>query len=190
MNQTDAQKQFEDGLAEFEMQDCKNQEPEALTDLSWIGRRIRLITDEVEKTVEYEKAETEKISACCNARCLTLSSYIEDLGSMAKNVLVAHGYAADGKLKSYKMPGIGKFSMGLTREAVDESAYKDMTAEEQKALQAEQPSLFSERVSIAPNKGFILELLKDDALKTSGARVERAGFRLRERAETFKFKEE
>ena len=189
MNQdamTKEQREFEDALIEFEK--AQAPEPKTLNDLSWIARQIKALEYRIAMTQTYRATEIEKIAACAGDIIEKKQEQINSLTIMAMNFLKSEGYCyADKKLRTFSLPGLGKFAFSTTRESVNIDDYNDLSDDEKTQLQKEFPQRFNAFVKISPNKTNILAELTNIV---DNVVPQLKGFHINHKQETFKFKGE
>ena len=159
------------------------QEPESLTDLSWMGRAIRDNNRKIENFKNFCAKELEKIKACSDRAIEKLEEDNHRLEGMASGVMKAHDYSYDDKnMRKYQMQGIGVFRFRITRESVDTHDYDMFDEDARLEAQEKFPDGFKTKVTISPDKKVIADTLK------GGNEV--WGFKLKPKFEKFEFKGE
>lgn len=172
---------FENALIDFEK--AQAPKPKTLTDLSWIARQITALERRIAMTQKYRAIEVERIASCAGDIIEKKQAQIDSLTIMAMNFLKTEGYCYDNKkLRTFHLEGIGKFAFSTSRESVNADDYNDFDDGKTEAWHIAHKNFSVTNVRVTANKTLIMSELKD------GKKV--PGFRINQKQETFKFKEE
>ena len=158
---------------------------DTMESLPIMARNLRKINFEIERIKIFEKQELSRIKESCEHRINGLLTQTNYWKSIAKQVLDSNGYVygSDKAMCKYEMPSVGIFRYSTTRQKVDTEMFDAMSEEDRLIHQDGYPDCFTTKITVAPNKKRIAELLQEDG------NVPR-GFSLTDKQETFDFKEQ
>ena len=156
---------------------------DSMNSLPIMARNLRKINFEIERIKIFEKQELSRIKESCEHRIDGLLTQTNYWKSIAKQVLDRNGYVygSDKAMCKFEMPGVGIFRYSATRQKVDTEMFDAMSEEDKILNRSDYPECFTTKITVAPNKKHIAELLQEDG------NVPR-GFSLTDKQETFDFK--
>jgi len=147
--------------------------PGIMRNIRWYQRRADLIRD-------FQRKETMKINAMCQAKIEQIGASMRWLLNRAEHVV---GQMPDRRAE---FPGLGILRFQKCRARVNTDAYyKEMTPEEQLKIQNRFKTCFNHKVTVAPDLKVIMRVLEEFAAGTTMAAPE--GFTIERKSDEFKF---